>query len=619
MLGIGGAAALAGCAGGNGTDSPTGTATDTDQGGLGTDTSEVGGTVDEFPDVEGTYTTVTSASFSTLNPLYNTENGAGTAIGRALDMGYTFDGNQEFFPLLYDMSTENGKVWTFTLRENLQFGGDYGQVTAEDFVYQIQELHQAEWTATADTTAWNGVTVEQTGEFEFQAELESANVLWPESFDPLLYPIPKDLVQPYVEEQDAEGLQQDEELLELQFTGNLGAFTLDNWERGAGTEYSRNDEYYLRDIDEGPEIFSEGPYFEGAEITVVEEQSSRLGALEAGETDSAAIPPERFQEFQEMNGVDVYQIPQPYNEVVMMNMRDNGWNAGPGNLFRYVEFRQAMAMAVDKQKLIQGVWRGRAAPHYTWQPQWSAFYPEDESRIPQFGTGDQYGSEVAREKAREAFDMSDYDYSFDGDTMVNPDGDQVALEFYHSSGQNTEQLEAEFVAQELGKNLGMDVQVKAINGTKFDQDYFQTPAEGGSDTIYGEEVTWDAPGAYNGGPRSVTSNEPWDMSLVYGLNTYPRNPLTNSAFFDGPTAYFNAVGYYPRFDAQGLFDEAAQATSRDEIKSAFEDIFVNLAKEQPYLMLVFTDSTVGYTSDLVGPIENFSNGWDLPGWHFEDE
>jgi len=112
-----------------------------------------------------------------LNPLYNTENGAGNAIARALDQGYTFDENQEYFPLLYDMSTEDGKVWTFEVRENLQFSEPYGQVTAEDFVYLIQELHQSEWANTAASASWDGVEVEQTGEFEFQATLETANLL----------------------------------------------------------------------------------------------------------------------------------------------------------------------------------------------------------------------------------------------------------------------------------------------------------------------------------------------------------------------------------------------------------------------------------------------------------
>ncbi|MDB2223666.1 ABC transporter substrate-binding protein [Halorubrum ezzemoulense] len=327
------------------------------------------------PSVSGSYDTVTGASFNTLNPLYNNESGAGTAIERAIDPGYTFDENQEYFPLLYDMSTEDGEVWTFELRDNLQFSEPYGQVTAEDFVYQIQEVQQADWANTADSDSWEGIEVEQTGELEFEATLETSNVLWPQTYDPYLYPIPRALLEPYVEEEDVEGLQQDEELLELQFSGNLGPFELEEWNRGSGTEYVRNDEYYLRDIDEGPDLFSEGPLFEEASISVVQEQASRLGALETGEADAAAIPPEQYESYSEDDNVTVRQVPTPYNTIISVNQRANGWNTGPGNMFQLVPFRQAMAAAIGKEELIQGVYRGLASSHFTWQPRWSEFYP----------------------------------------------------------------------------------------------------------------------------------------------------------------------------------------------------------------------------------------------------
>jgi len=562
MLGVAGAAGLAGCGGDGGdtptdTDEPTGpTETTMDEATPSpTQTQDFGETASptdagaDLPEVSGTYDAVTSASYSTLNPLFNTEDGAGTAIGYALDQGYGFDDQQNLFPLHYDLSTDNGQVWVFKVRENLQFGEPYGQVTAEDYVYQIQELHQSDTFPTADNSSWpTEINVTQNSEFEFQAELPNANVLWPRTFDPLMYPIPKDLVQPYVEAEDVEGLRQDTELLTLQFTGNLGAFNMTSWNRGSGTNYIRNDEYYARDIPNAPETWANAPYFEGASTSVVQEQSSRLGALETGEADSASIPPTRFEEFRDKDSVEVYQIPQPFNVPLSVNMRDNGWNAGPGNLFRHTPFRQAMAMAINKQDLIEGVYRGLANPHFTWQPRFSRWYPGDDALSEyMFGSGDLYGSEVAREKAREAFEMSDHDYSFDGDTMVTPEGDQVTLNLYHSAGQETERLTSEFAAQELGNNLGINVNVEAIDGTRFDAEYWTVPrsetAEPGTSVTYnGKEFTWNAPFPTNPGPRSVTSNQGWDMSLVFGLNTFPRNPLTNSAFFDSATGFYNPVG-----------------------------------------------------------------------------
>ena len=108
------------------------------------------------------------------------------------------------------------------------------------------------------------------------------------------------------------------------------------------------------------------------------------------------------------------------------------------------------------------------------------------------------------------------------------------------------------------------------------------------------------------------------MSVVFGLNTFPQNPLTNSVFFDGATASFNNVGYYPEFDATGIFGRARAATSEAELQEPFTELFRNLAEEQPYIMMVFTDSLSGYNPDLVGPQENFFNGWDSPAWYFDE-
>jgi peptide/nickel transport system substrate-binding protein len=603
-LGVGSTAALAGC---SNNDEGGNTATDAGSGGG-----------DGTPSVSGTYDTVTASSFSTLNPLYNTSSGAGSAIARVLDQGYTFDTDGEYFPLLYDLSTEDGgSVWVFDVREGLSFGDPYGDVTAESFVYQIQELHQTDWAATAQSDSWDEVTVERTGELEFQAELPDAQLLWPESYDPLLYPIPTDLVEPYVDEEDAEGLQQDEDLLNLTFTGNLGGYVLDEWERGSGTTYSRNDDYYIQDIDEGPELFSGAPYFEGASISVVEERASRLAALETGEADSAGIPPERFAEFEGKQSVSTYRIPQPYNRILSVNMRDNGWNAGPGNPFRYVEFRQGLAAAIDKQGLIDGIYRGLAQPHYTWQPAWSEWYPGDDA-VRQFGTGDRYGGEVARGLIEEGLERSEFDYRFDGETLVTPEGDTVSLDLYHLAGGETSQLIAEFIESEFDDLLGIDVTVEAIDGTRFQRGYWTAQPQGGTATIDGEEVTWNRPTPNNPGPRSVTSQESWDMSIVYGLNTFPQNPLTNATFFDGANSFYNPVGYYPGFDAAGIFQRAREADSREALQEPFNELFRNLAVEQPYVMLVFGDSLNGYNPDLVGPTENFFNGWDFPAWYFDE-
>jgi peptide/nickel transport system substrate-binding protein len=607
---------ISGASGSDGGSTPTAT----ESGGI--DDSETP-TDRPLPEPSGTYDVVTGTSYEMLNPLYNTEDGARRAIGFALEQGYTFDDQQQLVPLHYDLTTDRGQVWVFDVRENLQFSDPYGQVTAEDYVYQIQQLHQNDSFSTNYSDNWpSEYNVTQNSEFEFQVELPDTNILWPQTTEPIMYPIPKDLVQPYVEDEDVEGIRQDTELLELQFTGNLGGYTMDEWNRGSGTTYTRNEEYYARDIPNAPDIWGNAPYFEGASTSVVSERSARLGALETGEVDEADVPPSQYQEFADNDSVSVTRIPQSFNEKITMNMRDNGWSAGPGNLFRHIPFRQALAMAINKQDLIEGPLRNLAKPQYTWQPEFSRWYPVD-ADFPNFGQGDMYGADVAQERAQEAFGMSEYDYAFEGDTMVNPDGNQVTLDIHFFSNDDTDQLMAEFIAQELGNNLGMNVNVNGVTAGPWISDYVQFSQEervepGTSVEYKGKTFTWDAPSSTNPGPRIVTSNEAWDMAIVYKLNTYSRNPLKNNAYFDGASGSFNFGGYYPEFNASELFEQARNANSTEEVQSIFSELFVNVAEEQPYVMLVYPDSTVGYNSDLVGPIANFSNGWNFPAWRFEE-
>ncbi|MBP1987099.1 ABC transporter substrate-binding protein [Halolamina salifodinae] len=608
-LGVAGAAGLAGCTGGDEGGDAQSTATQTEENAFGT--AEPTGTErDSLPEVSGTYRTVTSGRVNTLNPLYNREGTAGTIISYALDAGYAYRRGNESFSQLYELSTDDGgKTWTAVLRENLRFSEPYGQVTAEDFVYQVRAVHQSDWAATAQASSWpSEVSVEQTGEFEFQITLPEANLLYPETQDPLLYPIPKGLLEPYVESKDAQGLQRDQELLNLSFAGNLGAYTLKEWNRGSERSFVRNEEYYLREADDVPQLFGNAPYFERLESSVVKEQAARLGALETGETDSAGVPPSQVARTEELDGVDVKVVPQPYNDVLTYNMRDNGWSAGPGNLFRETKFRQGLACAVDKGSIVQGVQRGYANVEYTWQPRWSRWYPED-ADIPKYGTGDLYGREATRSRIREA--IADTDYEYGDEYLLNPSGAQCEIDLYYGAGDELERSKAGFIAREIEENAGIVVHPEAIDTTTFNTNYWQQELPENP-----EEYEWSN-GSFNAGPREVTSANSWDMEIVWGLNTYPLNPTTASIFFVEDDAY-NPYGYYPDWDAEGLFAEARGAESEEALQETLTKIFEHIAQDQPMGMLSFPADTIGYASDISGPSEDYFNGWDFAAWTREE-
>jgi peptide/nickel transport system substrate-binding protein len=568
--------------------------------------------------VGGRYRTVVSADAQSLNWLSIADATSGAYIDLSLDAAWTIDTNQEIFPLWAEPSTDDGRVYEITLRENLQWGAGYGQQTAEDWVYMIQNVFQADenWAGYPSRDDWFAVNpdsgerepipVEKTGTYSFEIRLFSVEPSWP--FTPAMwgqYCMPKGLLEQYVPDQDAEGLKQDEEVQTLAYAGNLGPYTYENWERESQYVTTRNDDYYMRaHAGEGAvsEAWAEAPYFSGYTIRVIKEESSRLGALEAGEVDDAGIPPNKASRFQDMSSVDVTVQPQPFITVLAYNMRANGWEP-----FRRVAVRRALAHAVDKQGLAEGVYRGFADVAQTMQPRWSKWY--DGSQVTDYGVGDNYGPERTRSMLESA--LSDTDYGYDGETLVDGAGDQVTLSLYFDQGQRTEQTTAEFVAQEFERNAGIAVELNST--TSFIAQYAQnSPPEG-------ERAEWSA-GRFNGGPRDVsTSNESWDMSLNLGFNTYPYTPSSSRAFFRtrGPINYY---GYVPSdgVDIAGLYEEAARTPNEERRRELFGEAFGLINSEQPFGFLVLGSDILGTQDDIVGPVPEFASGWNYQTYFSED-
>jgi len=322
-------------------------------------------------------------------------------VGLTLDGAYQVDENNEVQPLWLDIEdTGDSQVYVCTLRDNLEWGDGYGSMTAEDWVYQIENVHTTdggedhpwdeETPPSTQTSDWEQVAnVEATGELEFQLELEAVNPAFP--LEPVLwaaYCAPKGLYEKYVP--SAEDLRQSQEFNELTFTGNLGPYEFERWERQAEFVATRNDDYYMRaHSDEMGEEWADAPYTEEYTYRVISEQATRLEALRQGEVTSTGIPPDRFEDFNDLGEVDVYQIPQPFLGIVAYNQRANGWPE-----LRTREVRQALSMSVDKRQVTEQIYRGLAEWTHTFQPRWSQWY--DDSQVTPFGVDDSYDKAEGR-------------------------------------------------------------------------------------------------------------------------------------------------------------------------------------------------------------------------------
>ncbi|WP_126663344.1 ABC transporter substrate-binding protein [Haloterrigena salifodinae] len=343
-----------------------------------------------------------------------TDSRATARINLTLDGAYDVDENGTVRPLWMDITdTGSGQVYVCELRDTLRWGDDYGRMTADDWVYQIENVHTIDggrdhpWNEPTPPSNrvddWAAVeNVEQTSESEFQLELESVNPDFP--LEPVLwgsYCAPKELYEAHVP--DADALRASDAFAELSFTGNLGPYTLERWDRTQEFVTARNEEYYMREhADDVDDAWRDAPYFERYSYRVIGDRTDRLEALADGELTATSIPPERYADIREADAVEIYEIPQPFLTIVAYNQRANGWAE-----LRTREVRQALSMAVEKPAITEDAFRGLAEWTHTFQPRWSSWY--DDSQITPFGVDKSYDKDRARELLAE-HTTSGYEY-----------------------------------------------------------------------------------------------------------------------------------------------------------------------------------------------------------------
>lgn len=348
------------------------------------------------PQVKGTYTSGSSSDAKTLNPIRINDTSSANRVGLTMDGAYTIDNNNEFVGRwVEEVDDSDNQNYTFYLRDNLEWGAGYGQMTAEDWVYYIKNVRQADtnWAGDVNHSDWfrNGeaIPVEKTGKLSFEVQLPKIDPFFVKK--PIMwgaYCMPKGLIEKYrpdpsapKKEQTAAGdeLNKDPEVTKLKYTGNLGPYTFERWDRDSVFVASRNDDYYAANT-----VFDgDVPYFKQNNMQVFSEESTRLSALKTGSIDATGIPPRKFQSFEQNPDVKTVKTPTAFCNMLVYNQRANGWDP-----MRKQEVRQALSTAVSKQVIVEQINRGLANIAYTHQPEWSNWF--NLSKVTKFGGPNSY-------------------------------------------------------------------------------------------------------------------------------------------------------------------------------------------------------------------------------------
>lgn len=610
-VGLAGAAGLAGCStqssqGDDGTTSTGGNQTQT--GGNQTQT----GTGDRPGEVSGTFTRGSTSEARTLNPIKIGDEATQNRLYLLFEGGHDVNENKEFEPLWFEEFNlgDDYKTLELKLRDDLQYSEPYGQMTTEDWMYNIEHIYQvgpdSNWTGFSYTSDFfqtvdgeqRPIDITADSDLKLTVNLHNSRpgYLFSNPFASTLIPFPKELLEEYVPKQDADSDAQTaawdefkkvDEVRHGTFNGNLGPFQFESWQESSQMVLARNDDYYRRG---DSDLLENAPYFEEYKFQMFQENSTARNALKTGSVDWIGVDPLKYSSVKSASGVDIWE--SKYGDgifFVSINQRANGWTP-----FRETEVRQALAHTLQPDKVVSEIQNGHATPAHTFHPSWGPYYSED--AVTTFNGG----VEKARELMGSA--LSDTDYSYDGDTIVGTDGNPVELTLIQRAGLQSAELQANYVKQQFEK-IGLNVSINAVQWRAILQKYLPNSGEGSWDT---------GGGTFNTGPRDTnTSPNQWDLISGVGFGAIVYNPWLADGYFTKQGG-FNFSGYYPSEDLGSMFSEAATASSRDRVKEIMTEVFAILSKDQPHLWLFNDNLLNGYNTDLqnVPDVENYFTEWN---------
>jgi peptide/nickel transport system substrate-binding protein len=333
-------------------------------------------------------------------------------------------------------ASDDGKTYTYTLREGLEWS-DGTPLTAEDVAYNVNTARSDEWQ--------NYTSVVQN--LRAQAIDERTVRITSSVNDPKLpamdiYLLPKHVWETF----DADAI------TKADGTDGVGSgpFTLVEAKRGQFIRLEANDAYW-----------GGRPEVDEVVIRLFTNADAMVAALEKGEIDAAHdIPVESFERLSGVEGIVALSGEQGgFNEIAVNGGRPQDKRVeGIGNghpALSDIEFRKAIAHAIDKQTLIDRVNAGIGRPGVTMSPS------PDPLWRPEIPEAEQFTFDL--DKAREILDAAGYEDSNGNGIREMPDGgEDITLDYVVRSESQSAPGDAEFVSGWL-EEIGIGTKLRTVN------------------------------------------------------------------------------------------------------------------------------------------------------------
>ncbi|MGL6340889.1 MAG: ABC transporter substrate-binding protein, partial [Waterburya sp.] len=363
----------------------------------------------------------------------------------------------------WDISDDNLEI-VYTLRPNLKWS-DGQPLTAEDVVFTYNQLYL---NPSIPTGMQDVLKIGESGAFPQVTKINERQVKFtvPEPFAPFLGVtgasiFPAHVLKETVEQKDKSG--------NLKFLSTWsvdtppeklvasGAYKLKSYATAQRIVFEENPYYWKKTA-----VNKDIPYIKRVIWEIVESTDTFLTQFRSGSLNSVEVKPEYFsllKQEEEKGNFKIYNGGPDYTtSYLTFNLNTGKQNGKPvvnpikSRWFNNLNFRQAVAYALNRQRMVKNIYRGLGQPQQSFISVQSPFYKPDLK-----------GYDYNPEKAKQLLQEAGFKYNPQGQ-LFDAQGNRVKFTLNTNTGNQIREAIGNQVEEDL-EAIGIDVNFKTINFT----------------------------------------------------------------------------------------------------------------------------------------------------------
>jgi peptide/nickel transport system substrate-binding protein len=376
-----------------------------------------------------------------------------------------------------------------------------------------------------------------------------------------------------------------------------GAYQLERYNTTQRVIFNGNPYYWQKD-EQGDRL----PYIKQIIWQIVESTDTSFLQFRSGSLDLVDVSPDYFSLLKKEEDRGKFTIygrePTLSSVFITFNLNKASRDGKPlvdpvkSRWFNEVKFRQAIAYALDRQTMVNNIYRGLGEPQYSNIPVQSPYYlsPEQGLKIYEFN----------QEKAKSLLQEAGFQYNSQGQ-LEDDRGNPVRFTLLTNAGNKIREALGVQIKQDLSK-IGIQVDFQPIA--------FSTLVD-----KLGNTLDWDAHiiGFGGGGVEPNNSANVW--SLDGSLHSFNQQPQAGQPPIDGwrPDPWEQKIA--------DLYIKGAQELNENKRKQIYGEVQQIIKENLPYIYLV-NQLSMTAVRDRIQPIQYSALGgplWNINELRIVDE